>query len=110
MLDRWDAHVGLRPPEPGRDLTAFRRLTRDIYIAAGDHGFWQGAIRNRADPMVQAPSDAVADEQPVVIDLLYGDHDGARPTISRFSLLPRPEGQRISAVSRHWNLDRSDPR
>src|SRR3954467_12006076 len=27
----------------------FRRLSRDLYIPAGDIGFWQGAIRDRDD-------------------------------------------------------------
>src|SRR3954449_11058161 len=30
------------------DLSTFHRLTRDIYVAPGDVGFWQGALRDPA--------------------------------------------------------------
>ncbi|MCU1387866.1 MAG: hypothetical protein JWL72_1204, partial [Ilumatobacteraceae bacterium] len=77
---------------------------------AGDHGFWQGAVRDAGDPMFDALRDAVAREESVTIDLLYGDHEGGQRTISRFALIPASSGQRMAVVSRHWNLDRSDPR
>ncbi len=32
------------------DIAAFRRLTRNLYIAPGDLGFWQGAFRDPSDP------------------------------------------------------------
>lgn len=110
VLDRWNIHVGRQSDDPLGELDDFRRLTRDIYIAAGDHGFWQGSIRDISDPMFLPVSNAVAEGEMIVIDVLYGDHDGGQHTISRFALIARPEGQRIAAVSRHWNLDRSDPR
>ena len=46
----------------------------------------------------------------MTVDLLYGDHEGGQRTISRFALMPRDDGQWLTAVSRHWNLDRVDPR
>jgi hypothetical protein len=30
--------------------------------------------------------------------------------ITRFSVLPLPDDGWITAVSRHWNVDRNDPR
>ncbi len=30
--------------------------------------------------------------------------------ISRFSLVPRPDGGWTASVGRHWNVDRDDPR
>lgn len=30
--------------------------------------------------------------------------------VSRFSLVARPDGEWLASVSRHWNLDRADPR
>jgi hypothetical protein len=93
-------------PEP----TDFHRLTRDIYVPAGDTGFWQGALRDASDPTHAAARAAVAAGQAVTIDLLYGDHEGGQRTISRFSLSPSPDSSWFVAVSRHWSLDRNDPR
>ncbi|MCU1396804.1 MAG: hypothetical protein JWM34_5232 [Ilumatobacteraceae bacterium] len=110
VLDRWDLHVDRPPSTNTPDVDTFRRLTRDIYVAFGDHGFWQGALRDPSEPMFAEVRDAVADGRNVTIDLLYGDHEGGQRTISRFSLIVTPSGSRIAAVSRHWNLDRPDPR
>jgi hypothetical protein len=47
----------------------------------------------------------------MMIDVLYGDYEGGQRTISRFALLPLDDGETwYSSVSRHWNLDRDDPR
>jgi hypothetical protein len=109
VLDRWDVHID-RPDTDGTRTDNFRRLTRDIYVPAGDHGFWQGAMRDPADPMFAAVRDAVAAGRMITIDLLYGDQEGGQRTVSRFALIPTDGGQPIASVSRHWNLDRSDPR
>jgi hypothetical protein len=112
VLDRWDFYADR---EVGRDRTyrdpaSFRRLTRDLYLSAGDIGFWQGAIRDRSDPLFAQARDAIAARTALTIDLLYGDHEGGQRTISRFALLPAADGTWFTAVSRHWNLDRDDPR
>jgi hypothetical protein len=111
VLDRWDFHPGrpttelvLRPPE------AFRRLTRDLYVPVGDLGFWQGALRDRDDPLFAVAADAIVSHQAMTVDLLYGDHEGGQRTITRFALLPRADGGWLTSASRHWNLDRADPR
>jgi hypothetical protein len=88
----------------------FRRLTRDLYIPVGDIGFWQGAIRDPADPEWQPLRQLIESRQRIVIDLLYGDHQGGQRLISRFSLLPRSDSGWMTSVSRHWNVDRQDPR
>lgn len=42
------------------------------------------------------------------VDLLYGDHEDGRPTVTRFVVLPdEPEGWRCD-VARHRSLDRGD--
>ncbi len=111
VLDRWDffadramSDVPHRPPE------AFHRLTRDLYVPAGDLGFWQGAIRDKDDPLFAAATNAIVERHSMTIDLLYGDHEGGQRTITRFAMLPRDDGGWIAVVSRHWNLDRTDPR
>ena len=96
--------VSHRPPE------SFRRLTRDLYVPAGDLGFWQGALREPSDPAFTAARAAIAGRRSMTIDLLYGDHEGGQRTITRIALLPIGDGGWLAAASRHWNLDRADPR
>jgi hypothetical protein len=111
VLDRWDLFTESPTGDRAhREPEAFRRLTRDIYVSAGGLGFWQGAFRDRTDPLFGAVRDAVNEGRPLSVDLLYGDHEGGQRTISRFALIPRDDGQWVTSVGRHWNLDRADPR
>lgn len=95
-------------------LARFRRLTRDLYVPAGDLGFWQGALREPSDPLFGRIHKAADQGEAVTVELLYGDHEGGQRTITRFGLLPHrtDDGQLrwLCVSSRHWNLDRSDPR
>src|SRR5258707_952345 len=51
VLDRWDFYPERQTGEVSyRDPSGFHRLTRDIYVPAGDMGFWQGAFREPSDP------------------------------------------------------------
>jgi hypothetical protein len=111
VLDRWDlsAERATGDRSPG-DLGSFRRLTRDIYVPAGDLGFWQGALRDPDDAAFQAAREAISGRRAMSVDLLYGDHEGGQHTISRFALLPQGDEEWVVTVSRHWNLDRADPR
>jgi hypothetical protein len=111
VLDRW-----CFSPEVERgvvdhpDLDEFRRLTRDLYVPAGDVGFWQGAFREPDEPIFKRARDAFNARQQVTIDVLYGDHEGGQRTISRFALTPRDDGRWLTSIGRHWNLDRAAPR
>jgi len=111
VLHGWRAEVF----EPGRaerpDPDEFRRQLRDLYIPAGDYGFWQGAIRDQDDPSFAPLSEAVETGARVTIDLIYGDHEGGQRTIARFGVTVNEEGTgRTANVIRYWNLDRPDPR
>jgi hypothetical protein len=88
----------------------FRRQSRDLYIPAGDVGFWQAAFRDPADPQYSEAKKVVESRQPMTIDLLYGDHEGGQRVETRFSLLPRYDGKWIASAGRHHNVDRPDPR
>jgi hypothetical protein len=92
------------------ELDGFRRLTRDLYIAAGDVAFWQGAFRDPAEPEFDDVRGRITAPERMIIDLLYGDHQGSQRVISRFSMLPRADGKWLATVARHWNVDRPDPR
>jgi hypothetical protein len=88
----------------------FRQLTRDIYVPASQLGFWQGALRDPGQPDFTAVRDAAIGRQPFTVELLYGDYEGGQRVISRFALIPVGEDRWLTSVSRHWNLDRPDPR
>jgi len=91
-------------------LEEFHRLSRDIYVPSGELGFWQGAFRDPTDPAFAAVGDATKARQPMTVDLLYGDYEGGQRVISRFAVIPVGEDRWLATVSRHWNLDRPDPR
>jgi hypothetical protein len=111
VLDRWDFYPERQRGElTRREPESFRRLTRDLYIAGGDLGFWQGAMRDASDPMFEVARQAIIARSMMTVDLLYGDLEGGQHTVSRFALIPRDDGAWIASVSRHWNLDRADPR
>src|SRR5262249_39447821 len=91
-------------------LDEFRRLTRDLYIAPGEAGFWQGSFRDQAAPAFADARRAIEAPQRVAVDVLYGDHELGQRSITRFAITPRDDGNWIASVSRHWNVDRPDPR
>jgi hypothetical protein len=92
-------------------LEDFIRLTRDLYVPAGDVGFWQGTFRDPSAPAFAAAAEAIAAHQPLTVDVLYGDHEGGQRMISRFGLLPSQGGADwIAAAARHWDIDRESPR
>jgi hypothetical protein len=114
VLDGWRFEPTREPSElalgPHPPLDAFRRLTRDLYVAAGDVTFWQGALRDAAEPQFADVSARITARERIVIDLLYGDHQGSQRIISRFTLLPRADDAWLVTIARHWNIDRPDPR
>jgi hypothetical protein len=72
------------PNEPMPSLNDFTLQTRDLYIPAGDIGFWQAAIRDFSDPRYEMARKVIESRSEWFIDLLYGDYDGGQRTISRF--------------------------
>jgi hypothetical protein len=117
VLHGWHLLPELRL-EPGEHrfappLEDFTTLTRDLYIAPGDVGFWQGSFRDPASDGYREARRAVETPQRLGVDILYGDFEGGQRVISRFMLTPREtdDGVRwFSGVGRHWNVDRPDPR
>jgi len=111
VLHAWNVRVGgledlRQDPVQAED---FRRLSRDLYIAPNDNGFWQGAIRDEDDPDRAVMEDIVAKPRRFSIDVLYGDQEGGQRTVTRFTYNPIGDGYMCSAT-RHWRLDRNDPR
>ncbi len=110
VLHGWFFHPERIGGTPHPDPKNFRMLTRDLYVPAGDTGFWQGAFRDPNEPIFSVAKAACTARQAVTIDLLYGDYEGGQRMISRFGLTPIPNGSWLAIVGRHWNLDRADPR
>ncbi|HEX9623196.1 MAG TPA: hypothetical protein VF979_02360, partial [Streptosporangiaceae bacterium] len=89
---------------------SFRPQNRDLYIPPGDVGFWQGAFRDPADSQYDDAMAAVRERQDLTIELCYGDHLGGQRAETRFTMLPRDNGQWLASASRHHNVDQPDPR
>lgn len=119
VVHGWRFEAGRRYSDHHPDLGDFRMQTRDLYIPPSDMGFWQGAFRDADDPGRDAAIKAVSSGEPLTVDVLYGDYEGGQRAIARFSL-QRHEGQAtpggpdqvrwLASVTRHWNIDRPDPR
>jgi hypothetical protein len=106
VLER-SAHV---TPPP---LEEFTSLTRDLYVAPGDIGFWQGSFRDPASNGYLEARRAVEARVTIGVDILYGDFEGGQRVISRFMLTPKETDGVVrwfASVGRHWNVDRPDPR
>jgi hypothetical protein len=88
----------------------FRRLTIDLYIPAGEPGYWESAIRSREDPMWPQVADAIRDRRAFTIDVLYSDQEGGQRVVSRFIVVPAGDDNWYTQTGRHWNIDRPDPR
>jgi hypothetical protein len=86
-------------PQPG----AFAPQQRDLLISATRSGFWQAALRDPAAPVYQAIGQAIATGGRVTVDVLYGDHEGGQPSVTRFVLLPDAGAWRCDAT-RYWSL------
>jgi hypothetical protein len=96
------------PPTP---VEEFQPLLRDQYIAPGDAGLWQGALRDPDGELHGALAEVIAARGRFSIDLLYTDQVGGQRTISRFGVTPEEDGDGWRGVSvRHWYLDSVAPR
>jgi len=101
--------------EPHREPDDFHRLTRDIYVPPADNGFCQVAARDLDSGHFRQLADRSADRERFAIDILYGDVEGGQRIITRMGLGRSPatdstETEWAVSASRHWNLDRADPR
>jgi hypothetical protein len=111
VIHGWRVEVanqtGSRPPL----VDEFRTQQRDLYIPAGELGYWQGAIRDRADPVYDDLRAALGNGARVSIDLVYGDYEGGQRTIARIGLSREGDSDGYRAeIGRYWNVDSDDPR
>ena len=111
VLHGWRFEQGWHPgggEQPGLD--EFNRLTRDIYVAPSDLGYWQGTFRDPASTRFQQAAAAIESGDRITVDVLYGDQEGGQRVISRISIRELEEGRWVAASGRHWHLDRPEPR
>jgi hypothetical protein len=88
---------------PHAEQDAFRGQQLDLYVPAGDAGYWQASLRNPDDPLLPALRQAVEANDIVALELLYTDHRGSQPTITRFALRAGEGPRRTPRVMRHWS-------
>jgi len=111
VLHGWYLGVGWHPgPQDHPPVEDFRRLGRDLYLPAGDVGFWQGAIREPDDPVRVDLHTAIQARDWFTVDILYGDHEGGQRAVVRLVFTPVGDGSYLLSSSRYWNLDQPDPR
>lgn len=103
----------LRPDTTATPLEDFTMLSRDLYVAPEDVGFWQGAFRDPSGDDYRNARRAVEEPHRIAVDILYGDFEGGQRVITRFLLSPREVDDDLrwfAGVGRHWNVDRPQPR
>jgi hypothetical protein len=109
VLHGWHLLVGLQTERSHPPLEEFTLQNLDIYVAAGDNGLWLGALRDPAADIFPAVSDAIKAGETLVLNLLYGDFEGGQRVITQFSLRHLTE-RWLAQATRHFNVDRPDPR
>jgi hypothetical protein len=111
VLHGWRTAVDVvQGREAHAPVEEFHELTRDLYIAPEELGFWQGAFREPGDPLFAEAREAILEPRRFYVDVLYGDHELGQRSITRFGIMPRDDGLWLAVVGRHWNVDRPDPR
>jgi hypothetical protein len=116
MLHGW--HVLLEVPGERAHpaLADFIGQIRDIYVAPGDIGVWQGAFRDPDAEIFKAVKTAIEARELIVLSLLYGDFEGGQRVITQFSLRyvigddGAQDGRWVASAARHFNVDGPDPR
>jgi hypothetical protein len=109
VLHGWHIAVGLQRERAQPPVDDFTAQSLDIYVAPGDIGLWLGALRDPAADTFKAVADAFNAGEPLVISLLYGDFEGGQRVISQLTLRHGAE-RCLAQATRHFNVDRPDPR
>jgi hypothetical protein len=108
----WAARPGDSPghmPPTHAPLESFRLQSRDLYVAGGDIGMWQGALRDPDDRVRGELVDEIEQRGRITVELLYSDQVGRQRTISRFNLVNAGDTW-LANLNRHWYLDWDGPR
>jgi hypothetical protein len=68
--------------------------------------FLAGALRDPATPLYKEIALAVDTGGRMTVDVMYGDHAGGQPSVTRFVMLPEAGSWRCDAT-RYWSLQTS---
>jgi hypothetical protein len=110
VLQGWHFHPEHNPRAEHLPPEEFTRLMRDIYVAVGEIGFWQGTFRDPTSTEFKEARRVLESHAPWMVDVLYSDAEGGQRIISRYSMNPREDGSWLVAAGRHWSVDGVDPR
>jgi hypothetical protein len=78
VLHAWHAEPRETSLDEAPDVEGFQRQQLDLYIPAGDTGYWQGRISDPSSPNFKRVRQALIDHVPLMVDLVYGDHEGGQ--------------------------------
>ena len=92
------------------DLDEFTRLTRDLYVAIGEEGFWQGTFRDPAPPSSRRPRRSPTTTRSSRSRSSTATSRAGSGMVTRFAMTPRTDEGWIAAVTRHWYVDTPGPR
>ena len=109
VMHGWHVEVSVQPQQTHPPLEDFTTQSRDIYVAPGDIGFWQGALRDPATAQFKAVAASVEAGDSMMLSILYGDWEGGQRVISQFALR-HANDKWLTSSGRHFNVDRPDPR
>src|SRR6476646_9662934 len=102
VLHAWHTRCAVFEPDAMHaDLAEFRRLNIDLYIPAGEPGFWESAVCGRDDSWWSDVAAAVSERRPFFIDVLYGDQEGGQCVVSRFIVVPAGDDNWYAQTGRH---------
>ena len=87
----------LRGDPPPR-AQAFSPQQRDLLISTRRPGFWQAALRDPETSLYKEIKRSIESRGRVTVDVLYGDHEGGQPAVTRFVLLPEAGAWRLAAM------------
>ncbi|MCU7820274.1 hypothetical protein [Kitasatospora sp. DSM 101779] len=111
VLQSWHVTPEVRTERAHPPLAEFTAHVRDIFLAPGDHGCWQGAFRDPSAAEFRAMTAAIDAGKLLTVDVLYSDYEGGQRVISQFALRHDPAEQAWKpSVIRHFPLDRPEPR
>jgi hypothetical protein len=113
VLHGWRVHTRTPGADQRPDVDDFHCQQLDLYIPAGDTGYWLGALRDPSEDGYDEIRRAARAGDLLQVDLMYGDYEGGQRTVARFVLSAwadrEAEGCRAYVI-RYWNIDRDDPR
>ena len=96
--------AGHRKGDTAPDPEDFAEQQRDLYIPVQAVGFWQAALRDPSSELFADMIGAIRTQGRLTADVLYTDHGGGQPTITRFVLRPDGGERWRCDVTRHWTL------